>query len=177
VRPIRQAYVVTRTGQNDAAFCAEMTAKLGIAVTPSRNPQQAVAAADVLCLATNSSTPVIASEWLKPGVHINAVGAYTAKMREVDSATVQRSRVFVDHHTAARVEAGDILIPLANGEISESQVAGALGELINGQVTGRTSPEQITFFKSVGLAVQDAVTVAKVYRLAVERNVGQQIDW
>lgn len=177
VRPIRQAYVVTRTGKNDAAFCAEMSAKLDIPVTPSRDPRQAVAAADVICLATDAAGPVIESDWLKPGTHINAVGAFTAKMREVDSATIQRSRVFVDHHSAARVEAGDILIPLANGEISESHIAGSLGELINGQVTGRTSPEEITFFKSVGLAMQDAVTVARVYALAVEQAIGQEIDW
>ena len=175
VRPIQRAFVVTHSGLKDAVFCTAMATKLGIEVIATRDVQTAVNAADIICTATNASTPVFAGQWLKPGVHINAIGAYTAKMRELDTATIQRSRVFVDHHKAAQTEAGDILIPIANQEYAYTQVAGELSELINGQVTGRTKPDEMTVFKSVGLAMQDAMTAARVYALAQERGVGQNV--
>jgi alanine dehydrogenase len=176
VRPIRRGYVVTRSGAKDAAFIERMTQKLGIELIATRNAQQAVEAADIVCTATNSATPVIQGDWLQPGCHINAVGAYTAQMRELDTAAVRRSRVFVDHHPAAQSEAGDLLIPIRNGELSYDHVAGALGELLTGAVAGRRDDQEITLFKSVGLAMQDAVTVAKVYARAVEQGMGQSIE-
>jgi ornithine cyclodeaminase/alanine dehydrogenase-like protein (mu-crystallin family) len=175
VRPIRQAYVVTRTGNRDADFCAAMRAELGIEVMPMRDVRAAVEAADVICTATNSSMPLFAGEWLRPGTHINAIGAYTRSLREVDGVAVQRAYVVVDHLPAALAEAGDLLIAQAEGAIGPDHVAGTLGQLLVGEIAGRTSPEQITLFKSVGLAMQDAVTAAWVYRAAVEQGVGQEI--
>lgn len=177
VRPIKQAFVITRSGEKDTAFCEQMAQQLGIPVEPTRNPQLAIGNSDIICTATNATIPLFDGAWLKPGTHINAIGAYTAHMRELDTRTIQRSRVFVDHHPAAQSEAGDILIPIANGELSYEHVAGSLGELLNGEVAGRTGDDQITLFKSVGLAMQDAVTVAHVYALALAQGVGQQIDW
>jgi alanine dehydrogenase len=176
VRPIRQIFVVTRSGAKDADFCARMSAKLGIPCTPVRDVRVAVQAAEILCTATNATTPVFDGAWLKPGTHINAVGAYTAQMRELDTTTVQHSRVFVDHHPAAQTEAGDLLIPMTNGELTYEHVAGSLGELLSGVVAGRTRADEITLFKSVGLAMQDAVTVAGVYTRALERAVGRTVE-
>ncbi len=176
VRPIRQVFVITRSGAKDADFCAHMAAKLGVAVIATRDVRAAVMAADIICTATNASTPVFDGDWLQPGTHINAVGAYTAKMRELDTRTIQRSRVFVDHHQAAQTEAGDILIPIVNQEYDYAQIAGELGALLNGTVAGRTQAQEITLFKSVGLAMQDAVTAAQVYALAIKRGTGRQID-
>jgi ornithine cyclodeaminase/alanine dehydrogenase-like protein (mu-crystallin family) len=113
---------------------------------------------------------------LKAGTHINAIGAYLARMRELDTTTVLRSRLFVDHHPAAQAEAGDLLIPIANGELSYAHVAGSLGELLNGAVDGRRRGDEITLFKSVGLAMQDAVTVARVYAQAVKQGVGRVVE-
>ena len=175
VRPIQRALVITKSGEKDAEFCAQMRNKLGIEVEATRDIQAAIRKADIICTATNSTEPLFDGHWLKPGAHINAVGAYTGKMREVDTTTIQRSRIFVDHHKAAQTEAGDILLPIANHEFSYDQVAGELGALINGTVVGRTRDDEITLFKSVGLALQDAVTAAQVYKLALERGVGQQI--
>lgn len=177
VRPIQRAFVITRSGDKDAAFCEPMSQQLGIVVEPTRNSELAIRNSDILCTATNAATPLFDGAWVKPGTHINAIGAYTAHMRELDTQTIQRSRVFVDHHPAAKTEAGDILIPIANGELSYDHVAGSLGELLNGQVIGRRTAEEITLFKSVGLAMQDAVTVAHVYTQALAQGVGQQIDW
>jgi ornithine cyclodeaminase/alanine dehydrogenase len=175
-RPIERVLVVTHSGARDASFCAQMSNKLGIDVMATRDAQLAVEQADVICTATNATTPVFNGGWIRPGAHINAVGAYTAQMRELDTTAVRRSRVFVDHHPAAQSEAGDLLIPIANGELAYDHVAGALGDLVIGRVAGRSNSEEITLFKSVGLAVQDAVTAALVYKLALERGLGQQVE-
>lgn len=177
VRPIRQVYVVTRTGSRDAAFCDRMRAQLGIDVEPLRDVRAAVEAADIICTATNSSTPLFPGEWLRPGTHINAIGAYTRTMRELDGAAVRRAHVVVDHLPAAQAEAGDLLLAQAEGAITETHVVGSLGQLLLGEIAGRTSPEQITLFKSVGLAMQDAVTAARVYRVALEQGIGTAIDF
>jgi ornithine cyclodeaminase/alanine dehydrogenase-like protein (mu-crystallin family) len=179
VRPIRQVYVVTRSGLKDADFCARMEAKLGVPVTAAHGvdaTRTAVERASIICTATNSTTPVFDGRWVQAGAHINAVGSYTAKMRELDLRIIRRSRVFVDHHPAAQTEAGDLLIPIANGELTYDHVAGALGQLLTGEVAGRRRPDEITVFKSVGLAMQDAVTVAKVYVEATEQGVGQRVE-
>lgn len=175
VRPIRRAYVITRSGDKDADFCTRMANELGIEVHATRNTEAAVTQADIICTATNSATPLFPGTWVRPGTHINAVGAYTRTMRELDTVTIQRSRVFVDHHPAAGAEAGDILMPIAEGAVTYAQVIGALGDVINGTVTGRTSPAEITVFKSVGLAMQDAVTAARLYTKAVALGIGNQI--
>jgi ornithine cyclodeaminase/alanine dehydrogenase len=179
VRPIRRAYVITRSGEKDADFCQQMANMLGIEVHATRGgllgAQHALTEADIICTATNSSTPLFPGDWVQPGTHINAVGAYTRTMRELDTALIQRSRVFVDHRPAAGAEAGDILIPIAEGAFTQEQIAGALGEVVNGDVIGRTNTDDITVFKSVGLAMQDAVTAARLYAKAVERGIGAQV--
>lgn len=176
VRPIRRAYVITRTGDKDADFCNRIATELGIEVHATRNTQHAVTQADIICTATNSPTPLFRGEWVRPGTHINAVGAYTRAMRELDTTTIQRSRVFVDYQPAAGTEAGDIIIPIAEGAVTKEHIVGALGEVLNGTVRGRTSPEEITVFKSVGLAMQDAVTAARLYTKAVALGLGNQIQ-
>ncbi len=175
VRPIRQIYVVTQSGRRDAAFCAAMSKQLGMPVTSMRDVQAAVEAADIICTASNSPTPLFPGEWLQPGTHINAIGAYTHSMRELDGVAVQRSHVVVDHLPAAQAEAGDILLAQAEGAIGDDFVVGSLGQLLLGEIRGRTTPGQITLFKSVGLAMQDAVTAAWVYRAAIEQGVGSTV--
>lgn len=176
VRPIKHAYLVTRSGAKDATFCTQMTEQLGIEVQPAPDVREAVAEADIICTATNSPTPLFDGQWLRPGTHINAVGAYTAQMRELDTTTIQRSRVFVDRHEAARTEAGDICIPIANGELTYEHVAGELGAVVTGAVTGRSNDKEITLFKSVGLAMQDAVTAKQIYLAAVAQGLGTKVE-
>ena len=176
VRDIRRAYVLTRTGQKNADFAVEMSRRLGIEVLPTRDARSAVEQADVICTATNSATPLFEGDWLQPGTHINAVGAYTRTMRELDATAIRRSRVFVDHHVAAQTEAGDILLAIEEDALTYNHVAGELGELVLGKTPGRTGDEQITVFKSVGLAMQDAMTAARVYALATEAGAGQSVN-
>ena len=175
VRGIGRAFIVTRSGQKDADFSKTMSERLGIDVVPMRDVRAAVEAADVLCTATSSAEPLFDGTWVRPGTHINAVGAYTRSMRELDAVTVQRSRVFVDAHPAAQTEAGDILLAIAEGAFGYEHVTGELGDLVLGRAAGRTDDNQITLFKSVGLAMQDAVTAARVYALATETGAGNEV--
>ena len=174
VRPIRRCLLVTRTGAHDAEFAREMGAKLGIEIAPERDVRAAVEAADVICTATNSEQPLFAGTWLRPGVHINSVGSFTAKMCELDPETVRRSRVFVDSHTAAQTEAGEIVQAIA-AERLRIATWRDLGSLLQGDVPGRTRADEITLFKSVGLGLQDAVTAARVYAQAVAKGAGQSV--
>lgn len=173
VRPIRQAYVVALGATHP--FTERMAEQLGIPVTATDDVRAAVAAADIICTATNSPTPLFDGTWLRPGTHINAIGAYTKTMRELDTETVRRSRVVVDRRQAAQVEAGDIVIPIQEGAIGPEHIQGELAEVVSGALAGRTNAEEITLFKSVGLALQDAVTAALVYRRAVAQGSGQEV--
>jgi ornithine cyclodeaminase/alanine dehydrogenase-like protein (mu-crystallin family) len=145
-------------------------------VLRAEDMRQAVEAADVICTATNSSTPLFDGAWLRPGTHINGIGSYTRTMRELDTTTILRSRVYVDGRTAAQTEAGDIVIPIAEGAITYEHVVGEIGSVLLGRTPGRTNEDEITVFKSVGMAVQDAVTAPIAYRRAVEQGLGQQVD-
>lgn len=176
VRPIERAFVITRTGAKDLDFCLHMQNKLDIHVLPCRDIRMGVESADIICTATNSHTPLFNGNWLQDGVHINAVGAYTARMREVDGHTIHVARVFVDQRQAAQAEAGDIMIPIAQGELEYSHVVGELGQLVTGEIDGRVCYSDITLFKSVGLAMQDAVTASVIYARAIDAEIGVEID-
>jgi ornithine cyclodeaminase/alanine dehydrogenase len=175
VRPIRKALVYSLSSEQDQAFARRMSERLGIPVQRAEGMRQAVEAADVICTATNSSTPLFDGAWLRPGTHVNGIGSYTRTMRELDTTTVLRSRVYVDGRTAAQTEAGDIVIPIAEGAITYDHVVGEIGAVLLGRAPGRSAEDEITVFKSVGMAVQDAVTAPIVYRRALEQGLGQQI--
>jgi ornithine cyclodeaminase len=138
--------------------------------------EQAAGEADVICTATTSSTPVFSDHAVRPGTHINAIGAYTPEMQEIDPDTVARSRLFVDSRVAALAEAGDLIQPIRQGRIAEDWIQAELGEVISGERRGRTAPEEITLFKSVGLAVQDAAAAGAILRRAEAEGLGQIID-
>ena len=174
VRPVRQVYVVALGDTRE--FTERMTAQLGVPVTATGDVRAAVEAADIVCTATNSPTPLFDGAWLRAGAHINAIGAYTKTMRELDTTTVRRSRVIVDRRQAAQVEAGDIVIPTEEGAIGPDHVVGELAEIVTGAIPGRLAEEEITLFKSVGLALQDAVTASLVYRRAVEQGIGEEVN-
>ncbi len=142
----------------------------------STNAPGAVRQADIVCTATTSRQPVFADADLKPGTHVSGVGAYTPQMQEIPAETVVRATVVVDAMDAALEEAGDLIIPLNQGLVSRDHFARELGMLVNGDVSGRTSREEITFFKSVGNAVQDVVVAKRAVERAEQRGVGLEID-
>ena len=180
VRDIRQVWVYSPNRQHAERFVAETVGrgKMPTAVSIAVDAETAVQQADIICTATNSSTPVFDGNAIRPGTHINGVGSFTPQMQEVDTTTVQRAWVVVDSREAMREEAGDLLIPLQRGEIDNAHIRAELGEIINGTRSGRTSDTQITFFKSVGVAAQDAIAARIAFDNAKKENLGLEIrDW
>jgi len=177
VRPIRSVWVYSPTPARVDTFIAEMAGQ-GTIPTDLRaasNPQQAVAEADVICTATTAVTPVFDDNDLKTGVHINGIGSYTPAMQEVPAETVARALIVVDTYEAALAEAGDLIQPIQQGIIKEEDIHAEIGELVLERKQGRTHSEQITFFKSVGVAVQDAAAADLALRNA--QGLGQQVRW
>ena len=159
------------------AFCKEMSETLQIPFENRKDVEEAVRESDVITMVTDSKKPLIKREWLKEGVHINAVGANAVEDHEVDVKTVLEARIAVDSISSCRRIAGDLLIPEKTGKWSWDSVIGELGDLVAGKVQGRTKPKQITLFKSVGLAIQDVSTALQVFKLARERGIGTEYDF
>jgi ornithine cyclodeaminase len=136
----------------------------------------AVRAADIVCTATTSRTPVFTDADVRPGTHINAVGAYTPEMQELPAETVIRATVVVDAIDAALAEAGDLIIPLNEGRVTRDHFARELGMVASGSAPGRASADEVTLFKSVGNAVQDVVVAKRAVDRARERGIGTEID-
>lgn len=136
----------------------------------------AVQQADVICTATTSRTPVFRDADVRPGTHINGVGAYTPEMQELPPETVARATIVVDSTAAVLAEAGDLIIPLNQGLIERGHVSRELGMLVDGRVSGRTHDEEITLFKSVGNAVQDVVVARRAVDQATARGIGTTVD-
>jgi ornithine cyclodeaminase len=140
------------------------------AVNGPASAAEAVREADIICAARSSQTPVFADADLKSGVHINAVGSYQPTVQEIPTETVVRARVVVDHRESALAETGDLLIPIGLGLYSAARIAAELGEIVSGNKPGRADDTEITFFKSVGVAIQDLVGATRI--LANARRLG-----
>jgi alanine dehydrogenase len=159
------------------AFCKEMSETMQVPFVHRKDVEEAVGESDVITMVTDSKTPLIKRSWLKDGCHINAIGANSKEDHEVDVKTVLDARITVDSINSCRRIAGDLLIPEATGKWSWDSIIGDLSALVAGKVEGRTSPTQITLFKSVGLAIQDISTALSVYKLAKERGIGTEYDF
>jgi ornithine cyclodeaminase/alanine dehydrogenase-like protein (mu-crystallin family) len=179
VRKIEQAWIFDSKMERAEAFAKEMAGQGAIPSTlePAPTPQAAVHAADIICTATTSTTPVFADADLKPGVHISAIGSYTPEMQEVPAETVRRAKVVVDSRAASLEEAGDLIQPIRAGLFDESHIHAELGEIILGRKPGRNTQHEITYFKSVGVAVQDAVAAQLALKNAKEMRLGQEINF
>lgn len=174
VKPLKRITIYDPNTQKAAVLVQHIQSLRGSACecAAAKSPQELPATSDILITATTSHTPVFEGRSLKEGTHINAIGSFKPGVREVDDTTITRSRIFVDSYEHALKEAGDLIIPLKNCIISENDIRGELGDLVLGRKKGRESPEQITFFKSVGMAVQDIAVAEVVYRKACEENIG-----
>ncbi|HLF27833.1 MAG TPA: ornithine cyclodeaminase [Anaerolineae bacterium] len=158
-------------------FAQELAGRNGApaAIDVVASAREAIREADIICTATSSATPVIGPADVRPGTHINGIGSYTPDMREVDPELVKQSRVIVDQRQAALAEAGEVIACIANGALQESQLI-ELGEVVNGVRPGRTHPEQITFFKSVGLAAQDIAAAQQALTAALHKKIGVSVN-
>lgn len=179
VRKIEKAWIYDSDSKRAEAFAKEMAGKGPVPadLEPASSPRAAVHAADIICTATTSTTPVFMDADLKPGTHISAIGAYTPEMVEIPAETVSRARVFVDSRSAVLEEAGDLIQPIQKGLITESHIRAELGEVVLGNAPGRESDGEITFFKSVGVAVQDAMAAQLALRNAKAMRLGREIEF
>lgn len=179
VRAFEEVRVAGRDVVEAAAVATELASELPVRVVPAPSYEAALDGADVVCATTHSPEPVVRREWLRAGTHVTSVG-YNTSGREVDAATVVDAYVVVEARSAALAPppagANDLLWPLRDGLIDERHVRAELGELVAGRASGRTSQDQITLYKSVGVAAQDAAAAALVLRAAAERGAGTRVD-
>ena len=179
VRKIEKAWVFDTSDKRAESFAREMT---GVGNIPGNlrvasTPEQALSEADIVCTATTSNTPVFADADVKPGTHISAIGSYTPEMQEVPGETIARALVLVDSRTATLAETGDLLIPMEQGLFGEDHISVELGEIVLGRKPGRESPEQVTYFKSVGVAVQDAMAAQLALQNAHAHKLGTGVKF
>ncbi len=176
VRPIQQVRVYSLPAEGARQFAEREGRRHGIEVRVCETARAAVEGASIICTVTTAQEPILCGEWLAPGAHINAVGAFTPATRELDTAAVAKARLYVNRREAALHEAGEFLIPKQEGAFGDEHILGELGELLAGRVPGRTSPQDITLFKSLGIAIEDLAAAHYVWRKAQAQNAGTWIE-
>jgi ornithine cyclodeaminase len=178
-RQIETAFIYDPDSAQAQAFAEEMNGKDLIPgdLCVAGNAREAVETADIICTATTSLRPVFQDKDIKAGTHISAVGSYRPDMQEVPAETLARAKVFVDSRSASLEEAGDLIQPMQARLFNESHIRGELGEVILGRVPGRQAQDEITYFKSVGIAVQDAMAAQVALTNARKMNLGTEVEF
>jgi len=174
-REIKLAHVMDIMPEAAETFVIEMSEKLGIPVRVAEEVEPMLEA-DIICAATSAAEPIFDGTKVKPGTHINGIGSHSPGMRELDTEIIKRSLLIADSYEACLKEAGDVMIPISEGAITEDHMHAELAEIVAGTKPGRTSDDQITLFKSNGLAIQDAATARLVYDRAREAGIGTTVD-
>jgi ornithine cyclodeaminase len=174
-RPLRRVRIWSRSAERRDSFTRQAKSRLGVDVEACATPHDAVDQADIICTVTAAKEPVVLGDWLAPGTHINAVGSSLPRARELDTRAVVRSRMYVDRRESALNEAGDFLIPRSEGAITDAHIRGEIGELVAGTVNGRMADDDVTMFKSLGLAVEDVACAAYLYKRALSEGAGTRL--
>ena len=177
VRNLKRVRVAAKNFESAQRFAEELAPNFSFAIEPVPSAEDAVRNAEVIVTATNARQPVVKREWISAGAHLNAIGTFSPKAREIDSATMAAATLFTDRRESLFNEAGDYLLAAADGVITEDSLAAELGEVLADKHPGRTSRDEITLFKSLGLAIEDLASVAFMYKVAQERAVGTWVDW
>jgi len=164
------------TPAHQLSFIEEMESSTTAKLVGANSAEQAVRGADLVVLVTSATEPVVRNEWIKAGAHVIGVGACRPNQREMDPALIARARLFVDSRDAALLEAGDIVMGMADGAFSASHICGELGQVLAGTLEGRRSPREVTIFKSLGLAVEDVVAANLVYQRALDQDIGLELQ-
>jgi ornithine cyclodeaminase len=176
VRTIRRVRVWSRNSEHCRAFAARESKRHGIAIEPIPTAREAVTDADLICTVTASAEPVLCRDWIGDGAHINAVGSCTPAARELDAAAVAAAQLFVDRRESVVNESGDFLLARDEGLVTDDHIQAELGEVLVGEHPGRGSHDEITLFKSLGLAVEDLACADFVYRRAMAAGGGTAVD-
>jgi ornithine cyclodeaminase/alanine dehydrogenase-like protein (mu-crystallin family) len=153
-----------------------MAPRLNCVIEVADNAESAVRDADLLATVTTSKEPILQLDWLKPGVHINAVGSHRPDLREIDGVTLAGATIVVDSREAIMAECGDILLALKEKSIGENAIHAEIGEVLAGTKAARRNSDEITLYKSVGIAIQDVAAAHLVYRKALEKSVGTKVE-
>ena len=148
-----------------------------VGALPSPSPDAALFGAEVVCTTTSAREPVLEHRWLAPGAHVNAVGSSIPTTRELDTETMSKASLFVDRRESTLNEAGDYLIPASEGAFGPDHIKAELGEVVAGLAPGRTGEEELTVFKSLGIAIEDLAAADLVVRRAREQGVGTEVDF
>jgi ornithine cyclodeaminase len=176
VRQLKGVRVWSPRPQSRQQFIDDMSPRVPIPIRDCASPEAAVEGADLIVIATASKTPVVESEWVADGAHVMCVGACRPDQREMAPALVKRARVYVDSRAGALVEAGDVVMNIADGLFDASHLRGEIGELVLGRVAGRAADAEVTIFKSLGMAVEDVVAADLVFRRASETGAGTELS-
>lgn len=177
VRGLELTRVVSRTRKNAETFASEMREHFSFPIEVVDTVEEAVAEADIIVTVTNSREPVIQRVWISEGAHINAIGTHSPASREIDGATMAAASLFVDRRESAINEAGDYVLAVQEGLINENSIRGEIGELLLGTKTGRQTPDEITLFKSLGLAVEDLACAEYLIRKAQQEELGTWVEF
>jgi ornithine cyclodeaminase/alanine dehydrogenase-like protein (mu-crystallin family) len=176
-RPIRKVRVASKDFASARQFAERESQRQGIEIEPAASARDAIRGADVVCTLTTSLEPVVLGEWLEPGMHLNVVGSSTPAGREIDTAGVARSRLYVDRRESTLNESGEFLAAKKEGAIGDDHIAGEIGEVLTGKAAGRRSPNEITMFKSLGLAIEDVASAKHIYEKAKASGRGRFIPF
>jgi len=178
-RNIETAFIYNPTREKAETFAEQMAGYKTIPkdIRVAKTPKEAIEHANIICTATGSTKQVFDDKDVQSGTHISAIGAYTPEMQEVPIETVARARIVVDSYATVMEEAGDIVKAIQAGAIQESDIHAELGEIVLGKRPARESDDEITFFKSVGNAVQDAVAAQLALKNAREMYLGIEVEF
>ena len=176
VRQLKRIRVAARRFESAQKFAEQMQPRCAVLIESLDSVEAVVRGADIVVTATTSREPVLQREWISPGAHINAVGTYSFNAREIDTATMAASSLFVDRRESALNEAGDYLIAAKEGAIGPEHIRAELDQLVTGAHPGRTSPDEITIFKSLGLAIEDLAAAAYIFGKA-KQGVGTWVEF
>lgn len=177
VRSIKRTRVASARFAHARQFAAAMQPQFSFPIEAVETPELAVRDANLIVTATTAREPVIHHKWIAPGAHINAIGTYSPSAREIDTATMAAAHLFVDRRESALNEAGDYLIAAKEGVIGPEHIRAELGEVLIGEEPGRTSPDEITVFKSLGLAIEDLAAAEHIYRKAQQQGAGTWVEF
>lgn len=176
-RPLRHVRVWSRRHDRARAFATTQSQRHGVSIEPVGSVAEAVRGVDIICTTTAAQEPILHGGELPLGVHINAVGSGFAFARELDGEAIRRSRLIVDSREAALAEAGDFLLARDEGVVGDAHIAAEIGEVLLGRVPGRRAHDEITLFKAVGLAVEDAAAASHVFSQAQAGGVGTRVEF
>ena len=177
VSPVREISVFSPNPEHRQSFAEALNTLVPAAVKTAGSPEEALSDADIVVTVTNAREPIFSGDLVQPGMHLSVVGSSIPDMREVDEATLHKSKVVVEFMDQALKEAGDLVIPISQGTYIKEDIYAEMADVVGGKVPGRVSDDEITLFKFNGIAVEDIACAGRVYQLAKERGVGTEFSF